>query len=108
MKRALFALTALVIMIGISGCANRGGRVCGDSCPMGSESCAACANNCDPNAGWDDDWGDPQCRAQRAPRGRPEAEAAAAGPATGTVTYPYYTLHGPRDFLDRNPARLGP
>ncbi len=30
------------------------------------------------------------------------------GPQVGTVTYPYYTFHGPRDFLQASPPRLGP
>ena len=30
------------------------------------------------------------------------------GPSTGAVTYPYYTLRGPRDFLARNPSPIGP
>jgi hypothetical protein len=29
------------------------------------------------------------------------------GPPTGTTAYPYYTLHGPRDFLVDNPPSLG-
>jgi hypothetical protein len=30
------------------------------------------------------------------------------GPSVGQVTYPYYTLRGPRDFLIDNPPSLGP
>jgi hypothetical protein len=30
------------------------------------------------------------------------------GPPTGAITYPYYTTRGPRDFLARNPASIGP
>jgi hypothetical protein len=37
-----------------------------------------------------------------------EGEAAQAGPATGAVTYPYYTTRGPRDFLAKNPPSIGP
>jgi len=29
------------------------------------------------------------------------------GPPTGTVAYPYYTHHGPRDFLLDNPPSIG-
>ena len=29
------------------------------------------------------------------------------GPQVGTVSYPYYTFHGPRDFLAGNPPSLG-
>lgn len=31
-----------------------------------------------------------------------------AGPPVGAVTYPYYTIRGPRDFLMNNPPPLGP
>lgn len=31
----------------------------------------------------------------------------AAGPSTGAVTYPYYTVRGPRDFLMDNPPSIG-
>jgi hypothetical protein len=30
------------------------------------------------------------------------------GPPTAQVTYPYYTVRGPRDFLDPNPRGIGP
>jgi len=30
------------------------------------------------------------------------------GPPTGQVTYPYYTIRGPRDFLMDNPPSIGP
>jgi hypothetical protein len=26
----------------------------------------------------------------------------------GTVSYPYYTLRGPRDFLETHPQSIGP
>ncbi len=32
----------------------------------------------------------------------------AVGPAAPTVTYPYYTTRGPRDFLNPNPPSIGP
>ena len=31
-----------------------------------------------------------------------------AGPPTAAVTYPYYTVRGPRDFLMNDPPSLGP
>ena len=37
-----------------------------------------------------------------------EQPAAEAGPPTGAVTYPYYTVRGPRDFLAKNPGSIGP
>ena len=30
------------------------------------------------------------------------------GPPTAAITYPYYTLRGPRDFLQRNLTPIGP
>ena len=33
---------------------------------------------------------------------------AAGGPPMAQVTYPYYTVRGPRDFLDPNPRGIGP
>jgi len=36
-----------------------------------------------------------------------QPEMGPAGPATGTYAYPYYTLHGPRDFLVDDPPSLG-
>jgi hypothetical protein len=35
-------------------------------------------------------------------------QAPPAGPPTGQVTYPYYTLRGPRDFLQTVPTPIGP
>jgi hypothetical protein len=36
------------------------------------------------------------------------AGAGNEGPMTGQVAYPYYTTRGPRDFLAKNPASIGP
>lgn len=30
------------------------------------------------------------------------------GPPSAAVAYPYYTLHGPRDFLSSSPPSIGP
>ncbi len=30
------------------------------------------------------------------------------GPPTAAITYPYYTVRGPRDFLQREPSPIGP
>jgi hypothetical protein len=30
------------------------------------------------------------------------------GPATAGVAYPYYTVRGPRDFLQKSPTPIGP
>ena len=33
--------------------------------------------------------------------------AYSAGPPVGTVTYPYYTTRGPRDYLANDPPSIG-
>ena len=35
-------------------------------------------------------------------------QAPVGGPPVGTVTYPYYTVRGPRDFLASEPPNIGP
>lgn len=40
-------------------------------------------------------------------RGGMQAPIADSGPASGAVTYPYYTTRGPRDFLARSPRAIG-
>ena len=42
------------------------------------------------------------------PRGQGLPDDLMTGGATPTVTYPYYTVRGPRDFLAKNPPSLGP
>ncbi len=37
-----------------------------------------------------------------------EQPAAAPGPPAAAITYPYYTVRGPRDFLAKNPPSIGP
>lgn len=47
--------------------------------------------------------------AMQGPRGwrHQQPEIGPAGPPVGTTAYPYYTLHGPRDFLVDDPPSLG-
>lgn len=52
-------------------------------------------------------------RALCRPCGRPTLYRRACkdsdpGGYSATVTYPYYTLRGPRDFLAENPRGIGP
>ena len=35
-------------------------------------------------------------------------EPTPSGPPMGTVSYPYYTVRGPRDFLRNDPPTTGP
>jgi hypothetical protein len=39
---------------------------------------------------------------------RHHPQAPVGGPPVGTVTYPYYTVRGPRDFLANDPPNIGP
>ncbi len=53
----------------------------------------------------------PQCACQGRCAGRGVGagdEAGPGGPPAGGVTYPYYTVRGPRDFLAKNPPSIGP
>lgn len=105
MKRAIYTLAVITILAGVVGCAanRRGGlaepRGVGlirGSAARAPETAAAC------------DSVDPDCaRRGRGGRECPTPETY-PGPAAGAVTYPYYTLRGPRDFLDRNPMSIGP
>ena len=95
MKRALFAFLAVTLLVGLAGCCHDRmtgpNEPCGVGCLRGScqrapETAAECGR---PGCG---------CR----------DNAYTPGPPVGTVTYPYYTLRGPRDFLARNPSSIGP
>ncbi|MGO8748415.1 MAG: hypothetical protein ACLQNE_20770 [Thermoguttaceae bacterium] len=41
-------------------------------------------------------------------RAAPAGQPFNPGPPSAQVTYPYYTLRGPRDFLQRTPTPIGP
>ncbi|MGO9112930.1 MAG: hypothetical protein ACLP9L_27160 [Thermoguttaceae bacterium] len=56
-------------------------------------ACNNCCNRCNSNAG----------KAAAAP----QQPAQQAGPG-GAVSYPYYTMRGPRDFLETHPQSIGP
>lgn len=95
MKRALSMLAAGLMIAALSGCAcdqssyiQRGGE---GMAGMMRGSCRRAPNLCRP------------CRL-----GRGGEEAFVPGPPSGTVTYPYYTIRGPRDFLASNPPSIGP
>jgi hypothetical protein len=121
MKRAVYLLLAVAVVAGLTGCVAKHGRrsyACtGASC----EAAGSCDASCDTSCGESCD----TCTEPAAParphrsadgpgffkpggRGNGEGETGEAGPPTGAVTYPYYTTRGPRDFLARSPASIGP
>jgi hypothetical protein len=126
MKRAFLILMAGIAVAGLAGCAADGCRDSGGkhllgchqgTCASAPETCASCGGgrqgcgdpNC-PNCG-----GDPRGGGdgRDGPLARQRAEFNAyhggqPGPLTGAVAYPYYSVRGPRDFLARDPASIGP
>ena len=130
MKRTIFSVLAVVVLAGLTGCITQHGRrpwACmGGSCAQAPENCQSCGEACDngtvngTDPGNDPGSGAPcpacrglgcrLCRGWYHPGGPegPEGQEAAPGPATGAVTYPYYTVRGPRDFLAKNPPSIGP
>ncbi|MCR4410855.1 MAG: hypothetical protein NUV77_00345 [Thermoguttaceae bacterium] len=93
MKRLLVSLLAASMLAAVVGCANG---------PGGCDSGCDQAQNCARRAGL-------VCRRGGDPaRGGRGSEAFTPGPPIGQVTYPYYTVRGPRDFLQRVPTPIGP
>lgn len=95
MKRLVLSLVAAALLGGLAGCAHRGvGRLidCGPLSPL-----RACRPVCQVCQG-------PGCHACRGGTGR----RANTPDPMGAVTYPYYTLRGPRDFLASDPRSIGP
>ena len=130
MKRAILLLSAVVLLAGLSGCAaqrgSRPSKCTGGSCAQAPENCQSCdqsPENCQACAqvsensqacdSKDDNCSDPgrlhcrDCSGRGCGRCR-AAEVVESGPPTGTVTYPYYTTRGPRDFLAKNPRSICP
>ncbi|MEN6450599.1 MAG: hypothetical protein ABFC96_08925 [Thermoguttaceae bacterium] len=115
MKRAIFSIVTVVVLVGVTGCIHNGRRpwhCMGGSCAQAPENGQACHGQvcADPN---DPDQGAPcqACggRGCRLCRDKCRGQACVdSGPATGAVTYPYYTTRGPRDFLQKNPQSIGP
>lgn len=111
MKRAMCSLLAVVILAGLTGCIKQHGRrpwsCMGGSCAQAPENCQSCGESSGESC---DKCRDPgRCR-ECGGRGCELCcrQEVAPGPPTGTVTYPYYTTRGPRDFLAKNPRSIGP
>jgi hypothetical protein len=102
-----FLLAAVCLLVGLAGCrcphaGVPGQHVCG-SCADAPETCRSCGPAMCKGCGGR---GCGLCR-----RGQPRADATGdftPGPPVGAVTYPYYTIRGPRDFLAKNPPSIGP
>jgi hypothetical protein len=100
MKRTLVACFAATLLAMVAGCLQR--QVVDNQCPPGSAQIAPCAlrNQACPPTG---------CSRCGGRHGRGQDQGAyQPGPPTGQVTYPYYTVRGPRDFLQRSPSPIGP
>jgi hypothetical protein len=98
MKRTIIAALLVALMglgSGCRSCGQCGQRRCRQGCPQGCRQgllarrggCGICGRR--GTGGYDNG-------------------AAAGGPPTAQVTYPYYTVRGPRDFLSDNPRGIGP
>jgi hypothetical protein len=80
MRRTLLSLAFSMVLAAFAGCA------CNDCCnPCG---CHVCPGGC--------------CNRQGPQDGQQQAGAG------GVVSWPYYTVRGPRDFLETNPQSIGP
>jgi hypothetical protein len=108
MKRAMFSVLAVLVLVSLVGCA-RHRWACGGHADGGGENgyCAQ-GQKCDDPNNCDDGCGHKcGCRlfGHRA-AAQPQPEVATA--PVGAVDYPYYTVRGPRDFLAKNPPTIGP
>jgi len=96
MRKILFVLFASAILAGVSGCL-RSQVVCDDEpCVQSCGRLARCWAPCDGDGR--------RCR----DRGRGDSAMQPQQPPMAAITYPYYTLRGPRDFLERTPTPIGP
>jgi hypothetical protein len=107
MKRAIIMLMAAGLLAGATGCTCPHGR-CGTglingSCQDAPEDCASCRGGC-RNGNCASGYGDGSA-ASGAGGGQ---GAPNLGPPSAAVTYPYYTVRGPRDYFARNPQTIGP
>jgi hypothetical protein len=116
MRQWIVSLSLLCLLSACVGCQGIGCRDCG---PRGKfkglfgakkAACGACASGgCESGACGGGACAGGNCGLgggmaamhQRPPEGP-------AGPPVGTYAYPYYTLRGPRDFLQNNPPSIGP
>jgi hypothetical protein len=77
------------------------GPGCDDGCTYGPYDCSLCGACRNPCGGF----GAP---GPGTIRSGDQYYSFNPGPPTGQTAYPYYTVRGPRDFLQDNPPPLGP
>ena len=103
MRCALLAVLAAVLLAGSTGCQMLPGQSGCTDCdtPAYSDGSAGCATG---RCG-----GIPQADGllPRLHGRHPQEVCGPPGPATGAVTYPYYTTRGPRDYLAADPPSIG-
>jgi len=97
------------------GCGNCGGECGGNGGPCaadydysacnqcGGQGCGYCCGCCETYSGCCCQPQGPGCCASG-----DQHYNFAPGPPVGQTAYPYYTVRGPRDFLQKNPAPIGP
>jgi len=110
MKRALLTAFSALLLAATAGCAHQrvasegfgspvalsgashDGGCCEDAVPCGRYGMVNRGHYCCPRCGGL----------------HHSAKAADPGPSSAQITYPYYTLRGPRDFFQRVPSPIGP
>jgi hypothetical protein len=120
MKRALATFFAAAVLAGLSGCLHDQVAVNGACGQPAAGADHQRAGDCKDVllCGWftRDPCNRPVCphcgglhqRACGAHCGHGTGTGQPSGPPVGYITYPYYTLRGPRDFLQRTPSPIGP
>ena len=118
-KRAITAITLLIVASATVGCQSKMGRGCaGGQCGLLGGSCAdgSCSAgggggadaNYVANQGQGGPLGGVVGRHHRGPQSHlGQTPGPAQGDAAPTYGYPYYTTRGPRDFLNPNPPSIG-
>jgi len=112
MKHVFLMLLAVVVLAGLTGCrSHRGQGLTGclsGSCASAPENCAGCDTGCSscatPGPVGCNTCGGQGCQSCLGG----QRQAYAPGPQMGAITYPYYTVRGPRDILARKPQSIGP
>ncbi len=116
MKYAFVTFAAVAMLAAAGGCCTSHGQ-CGTglingSCTNAPENCGSCTTPCCYDC---NEVACPECvggpcrgRGGLGYAGMGRRGGFDPGPATGAITYPYYTTRGPRDFLASNPRSIGP